>query len=301
MILHRKVGLMKSNMEVTLFVGNGINRLEAERDVSWGKVLEDLARKLGRQSLLDLRDNKPFTLIYETLLVKLFQRGNKQDLLLKKYVSNSMLEMMPNQYHRKFLNLGVKNIITSNYDYCFEMVSQTEIKHFNVKRESKYSAFRRTKVGDAYIWHIHGEVEEPESIMLGYEQYGGYLQKIRKYLLPSQKRRELNIANLKKKFDRRLTNSWVDLFLRDEVHILGFSMDYSEIDIWWLLVFKAQCQARYGIKPGRTIYYHWTKSKEDDLDRAKLQLLEALGVKISTRFEIDSFEDCYNNFKIANV
>lgn len=209
-------------MDKTLYVGNGINRLEMTRDLSWEKVLEDLARKLGGQSLLDLQGNKPFTLIYETLRLKLFQSGKKQDVLLKQDVSDSMREMAPNQYHRKLLNLGVKNIITSNYDYCFEMVDQAGVKHFNVARESKYNAFRRTKTGDTYIWHIHGEVEEPESIMLGYEQYGGYLQKIRKYLLPSQKLRKLNIANQKKKFDRKQTNSWVDLFLRDEVHILGF-------------------------------------------------------------------------------
>lgn len=75
-------------------------------------------------------------------------------------------------------------------------------------------------------------------------------------------------------------------------------MDYSEIDIWWLLVFKAQCKAKYGLEPGRTIYYHWTKCKENDQGRAKLQLLEALGVEVRPRYEIQSFEDCYNNFKI---
>lgn len=28
---------------------------------------------------------------------------------------------------------------------------------------------------------------------------------------------------------------WVDIFFTGNLHIIGFSLDYSEIDIWWVL------------------------------------------------------------------
>lgn len=289
-------------MGITLFVGNGINRLEPKNDISWGKVLMSLGQKLDGKSLLDLKDDKPYTLIYETLMLRLFHHEKRHDLLLKKHVANLMQKVSPNPYHHKLVNCGVKNIITSNYDYCFEKTGQTQVEHFN--SESKYSAFRKTKIGNTYIWHIHGEVKEPESIMLGYEQYGGYLQKIRKYLLPSQKDRKINIANLKKIFNKKQTNSWIDLFLRDEVHILGFNMDYSEIDIWWLLVFKAQCKTKYGIEPGGTIYYHWGDREINNQDNAKLQLLSDLDVTVHSQYEGKPFQSCYDRFlefKLGNA
>jgi hypothetical protein len=284
-------------MGVTLFIGNGINRLETQHNYSWEDVLRDLAQKVGGQDLLELKDDKPFPLIYETMQLKLPSNGRQQDLSLKKHISISLQKMMPNLYHHKFLSFGVKNIITTNYDYCFERTEQKAVEHVNTAGESKYSAFRRTKASNTYVWHIHGEIDKPDSILMGYEQYGGYLQKIRNYLLPLRNKTSKSvIAHLKKKFDGSQTKSWVDLFLRDDVHTLGFSMDYSEIDIWWLLVFKAQCKTRYSIKPGRTFYYHWS-TKESNRDKAKLQLLEALGVVVYSKYG-DDFKTCYDDFKL---
>ena len=30
-------------------------------------------------------------------------------------------------------------------------------------------------------------------------------------------------------------HSWIDLFFTTNVHIIGFGLDYSEQDIWWIL------------------------------------------------------------------
>ena len=34
--------------------------------------------------------------------------------------------------------------------------------------------------------------------------------------------------------------SWVELFFRTNLYIIGFGMDFSEIDIWWLLNKRAR-------------------------------------------------------------
>lgn len=284
-------------MGVTLLIGNGINRLETEKDYSWEKILADLAQKIGGQYLLELKNDKPLTLIYESLRLKLSVDGKQHGLSLKRKVSKSLLKMVPNQYHSKFLKLGVENIITTNYDYCFERTAKSGTEYFYVPHKSKYSTFRKKKVNDAHIWHIHGEVDVPESIMLGYEQYAGYLQKIRNYLVPSKKSKRAISILLETKLNRKLAQSWTEIFLKDDVYILGFSLDYSEIDIWWLLVLKAECKSRFGINTGTTTYYQWVKDDQKDKDIAKAQLLRSLGVVVIEKYSIgDRFGSCYDEF-----
>ena len=76
--------------------------------------------------------------------------------------------------------------------------------------------------------------------MLGYDHYAGNLQKIRNYITASIRHDNQRLESIIKS-DRRdpesLENpiSWVDLFLTRNVHILGFGLDFSELDIWWLL------------------------------------------------------------------
>jgi hypothetical protein len=283
-------------METILFIGNGINRLQGTTDYSWEQVLKELALKVKDESVLELKEEKPFTLIYEALRTKLFKQKGGYDYELKNHVATTLGRMTPNAYHNKFLNIGVRHILTPNYDYSFENSMELEVPHSNISRETRYSAFRRTLVGSTYIWHIHGEIEVPESIMLGFEHYGGYLQKIRSHIIPPKKPSSISKGEAKKRIRKKQHVSWVDLFLKSDVHILGFSMDYSEIDIWWLLSFKAQYEAKYKMHPSRTFYHSWSNINANNKEKAKLQLLESLGVQVYQKYEIGSYQECYDSF-----
>jgi hypothetical protein len=283
-------------METILFIGNGINRLQGNTDYSWQQVLKELALKVRDESVIELIEEKPFTLIYEALRTKLFEQKRGYDNELKNYVATTLRRMTPSTYHNKFLNIGVRHNLTPNYDYSFEKSVGSEVSHSNTSKETRYSAFRRTSVGSTYIWHIHGEIELPESIMLGYEHYGGYLQKIRSHIIPSKRLSPISKEETKQKISKKQHVSWVDLFLKNDVHILGFSMDYSEIDIWWLLSFKAQYEAKYKKPPSRTFYHSWSKQKANNKEKAKLQLLESLNVHVYQKYEIGSYQECYDSF-----
>lgn len=66
--------------------------------------------------------------------------------------------------------------------------------------------------------------------------------------------------------------SWLDSFILGDVYILGFGMDFSELDIWWLLNRKKRENAIHG----QVFYY---EPGGDDFSE-KAELLKLLGVKV---------------------
>jgi hypothetical protein len=189
--------------------------------------------------------------------------------------------------------LGLSHIITTNYDYCLENSSLAPIAHENLESENRYSVFRRTKVSKSYVWHVHGEINKPKTITLGHEQYAGQLQKLRSHL--TSKKSSPYRAGISTFELPNRKYSWGDIFLKDEVHIVGFSLDYSEIDIWWLLIFKAQYFSRYGISCGRTFFHYWSDEEKDDKDKGKIVLLKSIKVDVKEKFNVN-FREAYSEF-----
>ncbi|MGL0957632.1 hypothetical protein ABMX86_22250 [Vibrio vulnificus] len=78
--------------------------------------------------------------------------------------------------------------------------------------------------------------------------------------------------------------SWVDLFFSGDVHILGFSLDYSETDIWWLLNKRARFYVD-GLVNNKVYFYD-----SKDIPLEKKELLESFNVEV---VEFDVVEDDY--------
>jgi hypothetical protein len=187
--------------------------------------------------------------------------------------------------------------LTTNYDYGFENASGLSVEKGNLARETKYSVFRRKVVSNTSIWHIHGEAGLPSTITLGYDQYSGYLQKLREHATGDRspqggspfKRRELD-------FDAssECVYSWLDVFFRDDVHIIGLGLDYTEIDLWWALTYKARLKAR-GWPVGETHYHDWHVDPVDDRCHARHSLLRALFVEVHSE-HFNSYDEAYDQF-----
>lgn len=279
-------------MQKTLFLGNGINRL-TNVEMSWNDILNDLADDVDSSRLLKYQDYVPFTLIYEGFSSRSSENSKRGITPLKKKVAKLLGKMVFNQFHKQVMNLGIDHIITTNYDYSLENSILPSFKPEYFRRESRYSVFRRVKIANTNVWHIHGEIEKPETITLGHEQYSGQLENLRKHLTSKKTspfRRHHNNFE-----DSDLRYSWGDIFLRDEIHIVGFSLDYSEIDIWWLLTFKAQYESRYKIRCGQTVFHYWSSKPKDEKDMGKIELLKSLRVEVNDKFEVD-YENMYAEF-----
>lgn len=155
------------------------------------------------------------------------------------------------------------------------------LKNRGVIKETKYSVYRHNELENKRFWHVHGEINVPKSITLGFEHYGGQLQQFRNYTVSGTNYKSKNVSSLS--LHQRLKEnivtdeSWIDFFFKDEVHILGLKLDYVETDLWWLLTNRARFQLE---KPNqinnRIIYYCPEKYK----DEHKTSIMEANNIDV---------------------
>jgi hypothetical protein len=267
----------------SLLLGNGINRLK-KPNASWQYVLSELANFSGHQEIMDGAKHIPLTLIYEQVVAAIDGMNLKRlERKIKKKVAEAVREFTANSYHKDFEKLGFKNILTTNYDYNLG----ADAKPANLRPESKYSVFRRRVGNNQSFWMMHGEAQKPDSIMLGYEHYAGALQKIRSYVTSPKKELDGNSSPFRAgNYDFDINGqvySWVDVFLRDDMHILGYSLEYTEIEIWWLLAYRARLKRERSLKMGGIYYYLFSENPEDPKIQAKISLLKSLDVKVHLR------------------
>lgn len=267
----------------SLLLGNGINQL-GHSGVSWNDVLSELANFAGRPQIMDGAEHKPFTLIYEEVIAAL--SGPDPDELeseVQQKVGKAVQAIPRNSYHVQFEEIKSPHILTTNYDYNF----YPKAKPANLRPESKYSVFRRRLTPGQSIWTIHGEARKPDTIMLGHEQYAGSLQKIRSYVTQKDKGpggySSLFRAGDYDFDEDEKVHSWVDVFLRDDIHVLGFSLDYTEIELWWLIAYKVRLKRKSSLDIGGTYFYLFSKNRKDPKIKAKIAILESLGVKVFVR------------------
>jgi len=275
---------MRTN--TTLFIGNGLNRLTDDGS-SWNKLLNNLAGDSKTQHELEIRNAKPFTLWFEEISSKNSVK------VLKERISNHLIKSIkPNDYHKKIMLLGAKNIITTNYDYNLEESTGDGWTSNNAAIETYYSLFRRRSFNNQNIWHIHGELDPINSIMLGHDQYSGYIHKVLSFIkngVETQIKERSGNKYLSKFSHKNIahkgdTESWVDVFLEDEVHMIGFSLDYTENHIWHLICEKKKLKGKMR-NIGKTIYHRCSDGPQSTADEAKLSILEALDVEIVEHVE----------------
>lgn len=262
-------------MESSLFFGNGLNLLTANQP-DWKDLLNKLA-KIANVSA-SLLDNKPYTLVYEEIMLN----GNIDESILKDHVSKIVSSFKDNLIYEKICALGLSNYITSNYDLTLERTfNNLSFISENDQSETKYSLRSGLKIINANqesiskIWHIHGDINRLKSISLGLDQYCGAIGKIDSYIKGTytytKDKQEFKTESIKQKLRKEVSFdgvSWIELFFNSDVHIIGFGLDYSETDIWWILNRRAREEYVQN-----SIYFYG----EISLD--KVQLLTAFKVK----------------------
>jgi hypothetical protein len=163
-------------------------------------------------------------------------------------------------------------------------------------------------VGKKLLELIHGEVAKPQSLLLGYGQYAKYMGQVKDYLYKGIKfagfKDEIRSPLMGKSPDFSFERnseiySWVDIFLKDELHIIGLGLDFSEIILWWLLSEKMNLHAKYPKKVGTINYYsielpNTIKPVAQQCVRAMLRDLGANVIEI----QAESYEEGYK--KIAD-
>lgn len=285
----REVNLANS----TILVGNGPNRVRKDVN-SWDEVLQRIAGFSGLEEVYLEREGKPFTVLFEEMAIQAALKG-KPETKLKAEVAREIHKLTPNWVHTSLIERAGTHILTTNYDYAIEHAIGGCIGDSSgLPSESRYSLFRCREIRDRRVWHLHGEAEHPETITLGYEQYVGHLHKARSYLTQTSTKAKSSAHDHRSPFLHQEYSfeqseggiySWVDIFLRDDIHIVGFSFEYSEIDFWWLLGMKERLRQNdkrvaKGVRVGRTFYYDFEKPYVSRTKRAHLAALKNFGAEI---------------------
>ena len=225
----------------TILVGNGINNISNQ--VSWSQLMEDIIDELGVDVDKARINSKPFPLLYEEIYIKTLQTGTIEEYELKQLISEKVGAIKGNEIHERIVSGLFSDILTTNYELTLEncLTDASKLRNKGIKRELKFSVYRHTNVNDINFWHIHGDMERPASILLGYEHYSGQLQVMREYVTKGDNQnRSYDPLDLRiGKEDYELT-SWIDHFFTGKIHIVGLSLDYIETDLWWLMTYRAR-------------------------------------------------------------
>lgn len=269
------------DMKNVIFYGNGISRFSANCP-EWNDLLKNICH--DRISFLD-DDNIPPTFKYEMLLPdeensfytitnrdKTIMGGNEiigttqhNEHYSKRQICNKLKQISPNPFYQRLAKLKVYDYITTNYDYLLEDTFKTlyNIDITSECLEKIYSVTRknRIKLDNRYvnIWHMHGEIDDPASVMLGLDQYVGILSRIEQYVKGYKiyhNQRPQHIIEKIKNNSWGIQRTWVDYFFKDNIHIIGFGLDYSETDLWWLLNKRKRLYKKLDKKPLNTITFY---------------------------------------------
>lgn len=275
---------MKEDKRKVLLLGNGINRIDNQ--YSWEQLMTELLAFAGLDGAISPK-GKPFPMLYEEMYLRWNIYGDKREMDLKKKIRQLLRNIRYNDLHKQVMDLPVSDILTTNYDYNLEATLKGGVKaapYVPPVKGSKYSMLRKRSAKDKMIWHIHGEVAAPGTILLGYEQYAGYLQHIRHYMVLGKEYKELRMPALNGRLragDKRIF-SWVDHFFLSDVFILGLSMDFVEMHLWWILDFRARLKNDPKFKIDNEIVFiypsadqGWIKSRIDLMCACDVKCIQA--------------------------
>jgi len=272
-----------------LVVGNSPNQLGNGKS-SWSALIAELRRISGMKS--DGHQSKPFPLHFEEIRNRYLKniRGATDQTFLNT-AAQKLKELEVNDVHRELMKLSVSDILTTNFDDCLERATGSAKRDNFDTNESKYSLFRRWSVGNHYIWHVHGDLFHPTSIILGHDRYIESCARIRRYIDGSEGvRYSAYPEGLKARFKSPMVkikpsepHSWLDLLMTRDVHIAGLGMDFTEIDWWYLLSYKEKVghskdswKRKLG---GRRVVVHMFDDSEHDI-MPRTEILRSFGVEV---------------------
>lgn len=275
-----------------LLVGNGVVRGKSGK--SWDKLLDSISERPDEEAE-NLLMSMPLKAVYLT-----------NDTIREKLKKNNaaffgeLRDENVRERLRALMDLDFDEILTTNYSYELEMaasgretVTASYLKKISKsilpdkRAEAKYmlSTCNHVPYGGAErrIWHIHGEARKPDSMILGHYYYALLMKRNMTYL--ESRAGDFRAFGKGELFEVR---SWLDSFILGDVTVLGFGMDFSEFDLWWLLNRKKREAQRHGV-----VRFFTPRSGEQS-DHERNELLRLLDVEVTEiSMEKDAWDEYY--------
>lgn len=269
------------NIPNVLLLGNGINRAFAGD--SWENIIRTMAEKHKVRYDEERFKGMPFNM-------QIVAATNDNVNASMKELCEKMREMPVSDEQkaltRKMLDLPFRQILTANYTYEIERTVLERKKYTllltdeEVNPKTDMMLHRPIRLfcndEDKFVWHIHGHIGAPNSVIMGHYYYGKLLAKIEKYI-------SYNFLKIYSGCNSHGGNypakSWVDYFMMGNVHILGLGMDFTENDLWWLVC----CKKRHF--PNSRIYFY---EPAENISPEKRMMMECYGIIIPELHVVDN-------------
>jgi len=231
-------------MKNSLFIGNGLNR-SILSNIAWDDLLQNIAEEYG----VSHNPQITFPLEFESIANQILKRTSLPSPeiyleLKQRIIAQIEKAILPKDApHYSFTNLQINCIFTSNYDYLLENSLDPEFDYIKYQDpanagNNRYNLKTNRKIAGKTIYHVHGELKRPRTICLGYEHYAGTLQNMRTELNTESKENGLLIRAALLDKDKS-TNTWAEKLFTDNIDIIGFGLAQCEIDLWWLITYRA--------------------------------------------------------------
>lgn len=264
-----------------LLIGNDINNIS--KGQSWKELLQDIVNFCLPEGSVQLDDRKPFPLLYEEIFLTAIRQAHINEADLKTFIAKKTLAIQSNEIHAEIRSLRPAHILTTNYEFTLEGAMPTT--YDGIITERVFSIFRKYIVDNIHYWHIHGDCQNPLSINLGFEHYGGQLQQMRNYVVSgttysSPQAPKLSLVRRMHLKENIREDSWLDLFFTKDIHIFGLSLDFVETDLWWLLTYRARQKFQKNTIPVRNALYYYIPAEFVKGAKFKLDMLAANDVKV---------------------
>ncbi len=269
-----------------IVIGNGINR--AFGNEAWGDLLGSISCVSFDDAQQECVEKLPFPL--QAVVATGDNVDEGVELLARKWLTYDKINLEHSEIIKAILNPDFDAIITTNYSYEIERAinpyfeckigRKTDYRESvkdGSKLENQLGIYKYMRLSDdekSYrIWHAHGELCRPKSMVLGNYYYGKSISCISACINTFFRR-----YNGMKKTGQFTPQSWVDYFMLGNVYIVGLGLDPAEADLWWLI----NCKKRHkNDLCGGEI--HWFEPNLDSKEFfAKKALAEAYGIKCHT-------------------
>lgn len=273
-----------------LFIGNSPNQVHGVGQ-SWSDLLASLRTSASMTLDAKAHELKPFPLHFEEIRNRYLAANPTQaDIDVVSKVVELFGKMKPNKIHAQLMRLAFSEVVTTNYDDCLERAMDVPSMpaNFGIK-ERAYSLFRRVAVGGKHVWHVHGDVSTPQSIVLGHDRYVESCAQMKRYMdLEGLKFARMDpvkaVFKQSDSIDLSKVHSWIDLFLTRDVHIVGFGLDFTEVDIWYLLSYRAR-HHKTGSKwisrlSDSKVFAHMFVDPTKQREMQKIEVLRSFGVDV---------------------
>ena len=266
-----------------LFLGNGLCR--AFGGMSWNGLLDELKEKdqypATASNYLMPMPLKAAMLTNNTLATKMrnvVKTHDKQEPKIDGYDWKSFIKVTPEMKAHlvRLIYDRFDYVLTTNYSYEIEaaLMDRSNLSEYQISKlmhfyevdypQTQFLVNTFNEANEIPIWHVHGEARKPDSMIIGSYYYGKLLRRCVERLdggVPLEAGNKMSARNSRtntfkalKKQDKPIRiGSWIDAFVLGDVYMLGFGLDFSESDIWWLLEYKANhcdlCGSTYFYEP----------------------------------------------------